>query len=96
MAMTGAQLATMRTFVRVTLKDGALPLIFPDPVTRDSVVVRFAANLPAWSSYGAGIFDVTLDLEIVPVAAIASVFGNGALDFSDADNSGLLALLEDI
>lgn len=66
MDMSGAQLADMRAFVESTLIGGTLVFTFPDPVTGGALLVRFATNLPSWTSRGPDIWTVSLDLEVLP------------------------------
>ncbi|MBE1208104.1 hypothetical protein [Aminobacter carboxidus] len=66
MMMSGAQRAILDNFVKTTLIKGTLPFTFPDPLTRDPILVRFAANLPVWTSPGGDTFVASLDLEVMP------------------------------
>lgn len=66
MIMTGAQVATLRTFVDTTLLGGTLPFNFTDPIDGSTVLARFAESLPTWSSLGGDNWTVNLDLEVLP------------------------------
>ncbi|GAA2888168.1 hypothetical protein GGQ99_004804 [Aminobacter niigataensis] len=66
MTMSGAQRTILDDFVETTLAGGTLPFTFPDPLTRAPILVRFSANLPAWSSPGGDTFIAALDLEVLP------------------------------
>jgi len=66
MLMTGAQLATLQSFVETTLVGGSLPFTFTDPVTRGSILVRFAGSLPSWTGRGGDTYAVALELEVLP------------------------------
>ncbi|ODT22214.1 MAG: hypothetical protein ABS35_15290 [Kaistia sp. SCN 65-12] len=66
MMMSGAQRTILDTFVATTLANGTLPFTFPSPLTGSPILVRFASNLPAWSSPGGDTFVAALDLEVMP------------------------------
>jgi len=59
------QLATLTTFFRSTLADGALPFDWVDPIT-DSAVTFLFKTAPKYSALGKGWFRVSLDLEVQP------------------------------
>ncbi len=63
MNMTTAQLLTFRAFVKETIKDGALPFAFPDPVGGPALLVRRKAH--AISAFGVD-WRVNLTLEVLP------------------------------
>jgi len=62
--MTTAQYATFRTFVSVTIKDGALTFTFPDPNEGADLLVRLAG------SYKVGVEKpfrkIEIELEVMP------------------------------
>lgn len=68
MRMTRAQLATLKTFVAVTLDRGALPFEFPDPtVIGETLLVKFAkGDLPSWQQTAAGVYRVGISLTVLP------------------------------
>jgi hypothetical protein len=66
MAMTGAQLETLRTFVKTTIAGGSLPFLFKSQRGGAQILVRFGDELPSWQRQGAGRYLVSLKLEIMP------------------------------
>lgn len=78
MIMSAEQLALMQEFVDDTLMNGSLPFLMPDPITRNPALVRFADNLPAWTSRGIH-FDVSFDLEVLYTMKPTTIIENGRL-----------------
>ena len=63
--MTGDHLSTLRAFVQNALIGGTLPFNFPSPNDGSTLLVRFA-SLPSWSRTTGRIFEVSIDLEVMP------------------------------
>jgi hypothetical protein len=64
---TQAQLEAFKVFFKTTIMRGALPFAFPDPVSRDPVLVKFTKQSPpAWVSLGGDNFQLSLSLVILP------------------------------
>ena len=59
------QMATLFTFFRSTLGDGALPFDWIDPITGTPVTFMFK-TAPKYSALGNGWLRVALDLEVQP------------------------------
>jgi len=78
MIMSAGQLAILREFVSDTLMNGSLPFLMPDPITRYPALVRFAENLPAWTSRGIH-FDVSFDLEVLYTMKPTTIIQDGRL-----------------
>jgi hypothetical protein len=68
MRMTRAQIAILRTFVEVTLDQGALAFEFPDPTaTGETLLVKFGkGEQPSWQQVAAGVYRVTISLTVLP------------------------------
>lgn len=68
MLMTGAQLATLDTFVSISGDSvgGSLPFTFPAPYGGGTWLVRFAATLPTKVNMGGDTWQVSLALEQLP------------------------------
>lgn len=66
MVITGAQIETLRTFVKTTLRGGSLPFFFKSQRGGVQILVRFGEELPTWQRHGAGKYLVTMKLEILP------------------------------
>ena len=71
LVLTGAQLATLRTFFFTTLAGGALTFTWLEPTTGASVTMQFrgpytATPLRAHGFVDGRLYDVAVDLEIVP------------------------------
>jgi hypothetical protein len=60
-----AQWSTLRTFYRTTLGNGALPFTWVDPLTDETVDMRFTAP-PVSSGWDYQYGTVSLQLEILP------------------------------
>lgn len=60
------QLAQLETFVQTTLLGGSLPFIFPDQITNQNRVVRFAETLPNIKAITTDTYSVELSLEVLP------------------------------
>ena len=60
-----AQIATIRAFVKNNLLGGSLAFRFPDPLTRELLLVRFV-ELPSWSCVSGDIYSDNMNLEILP------------------------------
>lgn len=63
--LTAAQLVTLRTFHDTTLQGGAIRFSWDDPITADSVELRFTSPI-GWSARGPDLFEVSMDLEVLP------------------------------
>jgi hypothetical protein len=64
---TGAQLATLRTFVDTTLLGGSLPFTFPAPEDGSSLLVRFSdQGLPTWNNLGGDTWQAAFKLDVLP------------------------------
>jgi hypothetical protein len=51
--MTSAQIASFKTFFKTTLIGGSLPFTFADPLSGDTVLLKFRKDgLPHWSALG--------------------------------------------
>lgn len=61
---SGAQLATLRTFVKDTLDEASLPFNYPAPRGGDPLLVRFR-DVPSWNEVGPDAFVVGLSLEVL-------------------------------
>jgi hypothetical protein len=68
MRMTRAQIATLKTFVEVTLDRGVLPFEFPDPTAiGGTLLVKFAkGELPSWQQVTGRSYRVSLSLTVLP------------------------------
>ena len=70
--MTGAQLATFKTFYNTTLGHGALSFTWVDPITDAAATLRFGEGEPEETllvpdaTPNARVYRVTLPLEIMP------------------------------
>ena len=66
--MTGAQLDILRAFVNGTLLNGSLPFTMPNPEkdVGNTLMVRFAERLPTWQAKETDLWEVSLDLEVLP------------------------------
>ncbi|MCP4307216.1 MAG: hypothetical protein GY788_20570 [bacterium] len=65
MSMTTAQWGTLDTFFKVTLINGSLPMMFPDPDGGSDLLVRFAGP-PHRNKRGPNDHRVALNLEVMP------------------------------
>jgi len=63
--MTAAQIATFKTFYITTLLGGSLRFSWTDPITAAAVEMRFT-GAPSWTAIGGDLYDVSLELEILP------------------------------
>lgn len=68
MKMTRDQIATLKSFVEVTLDRGALPFEFPDPTALgETLLVKFAkGDLPSWQQIAGGVYRVSLKFTVLP------------------------------
>lgn len=67
MPMTTAQWAALMTFGKVTLAGWSLPFTFPDPDSvTDDLLVRFSEGMPTRAYAAEDLWNVTLDLEVLP------------------------------
>jgi hypothetical protein len=66
MLMSAAQIGFLRTFVDTTTLGGSLPFTLPDPLGGAALLVRFGEELPTWEGVTGDLFQVKLDLEVLP------------------------------
>lgn len=67
MNVSKTQLATLRSFYRSTLMQGALPFTFPDPEGGADLLVRFPKGKgPSWSEVGPDLYRVGITLAVLP------------------------------
>ena len=66
--LTRAQRSTLKTFFEVTLDQGALPFVFPDPAEPgQTLLVKFAkGDQPSFQQAAPGVYRVTLQLTVLP------------------------------
>src|SRR5690554_6657207 len=62
---SGDELESLRAFFRTTLGDGALRFAWADPASGEPCEMRFTQPI-SWRARGGDLFDVTLQLEILP------------------------------
>lgn len=89
--MTSQQLSDFQSFVAYSLFDASLPFAFPDPLGSGKyLLVRFVGQ-PAWQPYGLQ-WEVALKLEVLPGGYVTGS-PTSIMDFSDSDNSALVAVI---